>query len=88
MNGSKEIKFYGEYHDVKCKVRSIMSLSAHGDQNDLVSWIGTIKNEPNTVFLNHGEPHQTDALRVKIEHQYNWNVETPKMNDTYILDIE
>ncbi len=88
QNGSREIKFFGEYHDVKCKIRSISSLSAHGDQNDLLEWLKNFKSEPNTIFLNHGEPHQTDALRVKIEHELGWNCETPKMNDTYILEIE
>ncbi|TNE71287.1 MAG: MBL fold metallo-hydrolase [Bacteroidetes bacterium] len=88
QNGSREIKFYGQYHKVNCKIRSISSLSAHGDQKDLLTWLKYFKKEPRTIFLNHGEPHQTDALRVKIEHELGWNCETPKMNDTFVLDIE
>lgn len=88
LNGSREIKFFGEYHKVNCAIHSINSLSAHGDQEDLVEWLKSIQNEPKTIFLNHGESHQSDALRVKIEHEFAWNVERPNLNDTYIFDIE
>lgn len=88
QNGSREVKFFGEYHPVRCAIRSINSLSAHGDQLDLIKWLKSIQNKPNTIFLNHGEAHQTDALRVKIEHEFAWNVERPTLNDNYILEIE
>lgn len=88
LNGAREIKFFGEYHQVKCRVRSITSLSAHGDQNDLVNWLRNFETAPKRIFLNHGEPHQTDALRVKIEYELGYTCETPKMNDNYLIDIE
>jgi metallo-beta-lactamase family protein len=85
LEGSDEIKFFGEYRKVKCQVRSITSLSAHGDQKDMLDWLKAFENPPKQVFINHGEPHQSDAFRVKIKHDLNWNVTVAKMNVPYEL---
>ncbi|GGW71693.1 metallo-beta-lactamase family protein [Winogradskyella epiphytica] len=79
--GAHEIKIYGKYFPVKATIKSIDSLSAHADQNDLINWMSNIKNKPENVFLIHGEPSALDAFRVKIKDTYHWNVSIPKLND-------
>lgn len=86
LKGSNEIKFYGKYHKINCDIRSISSLSAHADRDDIIEWLKNFKTPPKNIFLNHGEKHQADALRVKIEHELNWNCTTPAMYDTFVLD--
>ena len=85
LKGSKEIKFYGEYHQVECDIRSISSLSAHGDQNDILTWLKNFKHAPTKIFLNHGEDHQRDALRTKIQFDLGWECEIPQMNSKYVF---
>jgi metallo-beta-lactamase family protein len=87
QDGAHEIRFYGKYYPVKATIKSIESLSAHGDQQDLLTWMGNIKNIPEKVFLIHGEPPALDAFRVKIKDTFNWNVCIPKLNDTKTLMI-
>ena len=81
LEGAHEIKLFGKYHPVKAEVHHIESLSAHADQGDLLDWVNTIKNIPEEVFLIHGEPTASDALRVKIKDQFGWNVQLPKLYD-------
>lgn len=76
-----EIRFFGKYYPVKATIKSIESLSAHADQQDLLNWMRTIKNIPEEVYLIHGEPTALDAFRVKIQDTYNWNVSIPKLAD-------
>lgn len=85
--GAHEIKLFGKYYPVKANIRHLESLSAHADQNELLDWMGSIKNIPETVFLIHGEPLALDALRVKIEFVHGWKVHIPKLNEIreYIL---
>jgi metallo-beta-lactamase family protein len=85
LEGSDYIKFFGEYRKVNCQIRSITSLSAHGDQADILKWLENFEKPPKTTFINHGEPHQSDALRVKIEHELGWKVKVAKMNEPYEL---
>lgn len=86
LNGSPEIKFFGEYRKVKCEVQHIDSLSAHGDYSEMIEWLKGFRNKPKKVILNHGEAHQTDAFRVKIEHELKLQVFIPKMLESIILE--
>ncbi|HLV38539.1 MBL fold metallo-hydrolase [Xanthomarina sp.] len=82
LEGAHEIRFFGKYYPVKATVKHLESLSAHADQNDLLDWMGDIKNIPEKVYLIHGEPTALDAFRVKIKDRYNWNACIPKLLDT------
>ncbi|RED49363.1 MBL fold metallo-hydrolase RNA specificity domain-containing protein [Seonamhaeicola aphaedonensis] len=79
QEGAHEIRFFGKYYPVKANIRTIESLSAHADQNEIIDWMKLIKNIPETVYLTHGEPSALDALRLKIKHVYKWNCTIPKL---------
>ena len=82
QDGAHEIRFFGKYYPVKATIKSLESLSAHADQDDLLHWMGDIKNIPENVFLIHGEPNVLDAFRVKIKNTFRWHVTVPKLNET------
>jgi metallo-beta-lactamase family protein len=81
LDGVHEIRFFGKYYPVNATIKSIESLSAHGDQADLLNWMSSIKNIPEKVYLVHGEPTALDAFRLKIQDTYKWNVSIPKLTD-------
>ncbi|MCR9173505.1 MAG: MBL fold metallo-hydrolase [bacterium] len=85
LKGSSSIKFFGEYHSVKCQIASISSLSAHGDRTELLQWMEHFQSPPKKVFLNHGEPHQLDAFRVWIESKLGWDVIVPYQEESFEL---
>jgi metallo-beta-lactamase family protein len=80
LEGAHEIRFYGKYYPVRATIKTIESLSAHADQQDLLNWVNNNKNTPEKVFLIHGEPTALDAFRVKIKDTYNWNAIIPKLD--------
>lgn len=85
--GVHEIRFFGKYYPVKATIKTIESLSAHADQEDLLNWMKTIKNIPEMVYLIHGEPTALDAFRTKIKNTYGWNVKIPQLTDVEKLII-
>lgn len=85
LNGGAEVKFFGKYHPVKCSIKSLPDLSAHGDQNDLIDWLKHLKRAPEHVLLNHGEMHQAEAFCVKIKTEFGWEVSVPKMNQEFVF---
>lgn len=87
LEGAHEIRFFGKYYPVKAKIKSLESLSAHADQEDLLNWMEAIKNIPEKVFLIHGEPNVLDAFKVKIKSTFNWNVSIPKLNDVEEIHV-
>ena len=86
VEGASEIKFFGSYHQVKAEIRQMNSLSSHADQQDIISWLRHFESAPDHIFINHGEPHQADALRVKLMDSLQWKVTTAAMHQTYLID--
>jgi len=87
LEGAEEIKFFGKYYPVKAQVESIHSLSAHADQGELLEWLSDIENQPEQVFLVHGEPTAADAFRVKLKDRFGWKAYIPKLNEEIEIDL-
>jgi len=85
IKGAQEVKFFGEYHTVRCQIESLSDLSAHGDQDDLLKWMRELDTAPKAVFFNHGEMHQAEALCVKVQHELGWKCTVPKMYQEFTL---
>ena len=85
LEGAKEIKIRGKYYPVLANVLEIESLSAHGDQKDLLNWLSALENKPAKVFLVHGENKALDELRIKINEKYGFDCKIPLMGQEFEL---
>jgi metallo-beta-lactamase family protein len=55
VGGAKSIRIYGDTLPVRANVINLAGYSAHADQNELLRWLGTLKNKP-TMYAVHGDP--------------------------------
>ena len=85
LEGAKEIKIRGKYYPVLANILEIESLSAHGDQKDLLNWLSILENKPTKVFLVHGENTALDELRIKINEKYGFDCKVPLMGQEFEL---
>ena len=83
--GETEIKMHGQYVKVKAEIAHIHTMSSHADQGEILGWMSKIENKPEKVFITHGEPHSSDALRLKIKDTYGWNCYLPQLFEEVIL---
>ncbi|AMC10492.1 hypothetical protein Lupro_04160 [Lutibacter profundi] len=83
LSGDTEVKFFGKYHKINAEVFKINAFSGHADQNELLDWLQHFKTPPILTIINHGEPHQSQALKVKIKSDLKWNCTVAKMNKVY-----
>jgi len=79
--GAGEIKIHGEYFKVRANIEHIHTMSSHADQSELLEWVSEIKNPPEKVFIIHGEPQASQALRVKMKDKYGWPCYAPRLLD-------
>ena len=79
--GAKHVKVMRDEIDVHCTVKAIGALSAHGDQNKLLKWVGTGKKHLQKVYCVHGEPDAATTLADKIKGQYNIDAYIPKFGE-------
>ena len=85
IRGEKEIKMFGQMIPIRAEIAQISNISAHADYKEILTWLSHLKTTPRRVFITHGEQEASDALKAKIEHEFNWNVEIPKYLDQYEL---
>ena len=85
VNGTDEVKIHGELFRVNAKVENIENLSAHADSVEIVSWLKASTINPRKVFITHGEPSGSEALKKKLEESFKWNCVVPKEGESFEL---
>lgn len=85
LEGAEEIKIHGKYYAVKATVLEVKGMSAHGDQQDLLNWLSSLKQPPRRVFLVHGDNIPADELRTRIADRFGYAVNIPMLGQKYIL---
>ncbi len=86
MAGHTSVSIFGEVYAVKAEVRTIRSMSAHGDYEDLLKFMEC--QDPSKVkkmFLVHGEYNVQEAFKQKILEKGFTSVEIPERHQEYIL---
>lgn len=81
LNGEKSLKMFGKWVPIRLQVRKIEGLSAHADQNELLSWIAELDQKPSKMFLIHGEKDQLQALKDKLKEVKGWDAGIPALED-------
>jgi metallo-beta-lactamase family protein len=76
--GAESVKIHGQWVPLRAQVVQLDLLSAHGDREDLVAWLGSAARTPREVFLVHGEPPATDTLRLAIKNRLGYEPRVPE----------
>lgn len=83
--GKAEVKIHGEYYPVRAHIEDIRTMSSHADQGQIIHWLSALTEKPKAIFINHGEPKSSEALKEKIQETYDWNVIVPQLEDIFEL---
>lgn len=86
IHGTKDVKIHGEWVPVEAKIISIDSLSAHADSGEIIKWISQMKRTPKNIFITHGEPAASEALRIKISRELKQESRIPEYLEKLNLD--
>jgi len=84
IEGERKVKILGKTIQVRARIESIRSYSAHADLPQLLDWLGNIK-VCRKVFLVHGEADQMLVLSKAIKERLNVETVAPQQGESYIL---
>jgi metallo-beta-lactamase family protein len=73
-NNATEIKMFGQMVPVRAQVAALEQFSDHADTPELLEWLRTFPEAPKQVYLVHGEPAASSALRESIAQNLLWDV--------------
>jgi metallo-beta-lactamase family protein len=85
LDGAETVKIFGELVPNRARVRSISSLSAHADADELEIWASEAATAPRTVFVTHGEPPASQALADRLGERFGWSCRIPRLEETVQL---
>jgi len=86
FEGAKKVNIMNKQLEVRARIESLDSFSAHAGQSEILNWLRAFKKFPNQVFLNHGEPFAAQALSQAIKREFESNVIIAEAGKRYILD--
>ncbi|MFH0857694.1 MAG: MBL fold metallo-hydrolase [Candidatus Magasanikbacteria bacterium] len=82
-NGAEKVHIFDEDIPVKCTVKAIGALSAHGDQEKLVSWVRNAEKLPKKIYCVHGEPNAATTLAHRFKDEMNIPAFVPEKGESF-----
>lgn len=77
LEGTQEIKLFGEPVHVAAKICRMPGISGHADVNGLVDWIKAFEVKPQKVFVTHGEDTVTELFAARLRDELNYDAYAP-----------
>ena len=82
-SGAKTVRIHGRDVEVNAEVVQLQSASAHADANQLLTWLRTMPQAPDQVYLVHGEAGPADTLRGRIKRELCWRAMVPEAGSVW-----
>ncbi|PIR03917.1 MAG: MBL fold metallo-hydrolase [Candidatus Magasanikbacteria bacterium CG11_big_fil_rev_8_21_14_0_20_39_34] len=83
--GAETVYIFGQEIPVRCSIKAIGALSAHADQQKILSWVRNAEKMPKKVYCIHGEPESSTALAHKLRDELSIDAFVPERNETVEL---
>jgi metallo-beta-lactamase family protein len=69
-HGFKKVNILGDEFEVRARIEILDSFSGHADHDELLAYFDRIGGPKSRVFLVHGEPSRTEALRMALAERH------------------
>jgi len=87
MRGEKRVHIYGDFFDVKARVESVLSLSAHADYNEIIKFLSCQdKKVVRKIFLVHGDADAKVSMKDKLIAEGFKDVSIPLKGESFFLE--
>ncbi|MFJ9847499.1 MBL fold metallo-hydrolase RNA specificity domain-containing protein [Kitasatospora sp. NPDC101155] len=84
VDGARALKMYGTYVPVRAEVVNVPAFSAHADAAEIIDWLRQAP-PPRAVYLVHGEPEGSEALRDRIDRELGWTAVVPRSGERVLI---
>jgi metallo-beta-lactamase family protein len=85
LAGVPTIRIHGQEYPVRAQIGQLQASSAHADADELLDWMRGLPQSPRAVFVTHGEPGASDAMRQRLERDLRWTAIVPEHGATHDL---
>lgn len=75
---SDEVKIFGDFIPIRAQIAALEQFSDHADPPELLEWLRTFRNRPESTYLVHGEPDASGQLRDLMNKELGWTVQVAR----------
>lgn len=75
---SDEVKIFGDFIPIRAQIAALEQFSDHADPPELLEWLRTFRNRPESTYLVHGEADASGQLRDLMNRELGWNVQVAR----------
>jgi metallo-beta-lactamase family protein len=86
LEGARQVKIHGRYVPVRAEIVDVPSFSVHADAAEIVDWLSQAPEQPDVVYVVHGEPAASASLAVRIQDELGWTAVVPRHGERVRLD--
>ena len=86
LEGVKSVQIMNHEFDVRARIESMDSFSAHAGKSEILEWLRAFGSFPGQVILNHGENGATEDLAEAIRSEFGVRVDIAEMNHSFSLE--
>ena len=83
LRGDKQVRIHGQQYEVRADIEQIFGFSGHADRTALMHWISSFQEEPQHLFLTHGEEESSLALAETIKQDLGWDAIVPEYRQMF-----
>ena len=80
------VKMLGDYVPVAAEIVDVPGFSSHADRGKFSTGFKLATVRPQIVYIVHGEPPASEALRARITHELGWNAVVPRNLEQVRID--
>ena len=73
-SGAKSVRIFSQETPIRARVAALEQFSDHADTEELLLWLTTFRQKPQTTWLVHGEAEAASTLKETISSKLGWNV--------------
>lgn len=85
VDGVTSVKMFGEEINIAATIVNTKGFSGHADHDELIKWLGNVKEKPAKVFLVHGEKEVLENFGRDLS-ALGYNIDIPFLGEEFDLD--
>ena len=85
LDGVKHVDLFGDTVAVNARIVACGAFSAHADHPQLMNWMKAVRSPVKELFLTHGDPTASEALKTAVESELKWNATRPRFGQYVTL---
>lgn len=81
------VRIFGEEYSNRAHLEVLNGFSGHADRDELLDWVGAIKDKPKRTFLVHGEMEAATAFAASLKEQFLMRVDIPEWKQSFEVNV-